>query len=456
MAKSRISYVCSHCGESHSKWQGQCLSCEEWNTIQEFKPVSSLSGATSPFSSRTGYSGDSHTSLQSLSDVDIKESPRIPSGISELDRVLGGGLVPGSAVLIGGQPGAGKSTLLLQTICYLAAETKVLYVSGEESLQQIAMRANRLGLPKDNINMLVDTDVENICHHARQLQPSILVIDSIQVMSLNFLPSAPGTVTQVRESAAAFVRYAKQTSVVLLMIGHVTKDGHIAGPKVLEHMIDTAMLLESCVDSRYRTLRSYKNRFGAINEFGVFAMMENGLKEVKNPSAIFLSRQDVEVSGSAILVTWEGTRSLLVEIQALVDNVQGNPKRLGVGIDQNRLTMILAVLHRHGGLMLSDQDVFVNVVGGIKALETGADLAVLLAVASSFRNKPLGKKLIIFGEVGLSGEIRPVPSGQERLQEAIKHGFTQAIIPKLNMPKVIDKSVSVYGVETLEEALALI
>jgi len=342
----------------------------------------------------------------------------------------------------------------LQTLCQLAQSESTLYVTGEESLQQVALRARRLSLPIDGLKLLSETSVETICSTVDELKPRILVIDSIQVMHLADVESAPGSVSQVRESAAVLTRFAKQTNTVILMVGHVTKDGSLAGPKVLEHMIDCSIMLEGTADSRFRTLRGIKNRFGAVNELGVFAMLETGLKEVKNPSAIFLSRAEELAAGSLVMVVWEGTRPLLVEIQALVDESQfGQPRRVTVGLDQNRLSMLLAVLHRHGGLHTGDQDVFVNVVGGVKVLETSADLALLLAVVSSFRDKALPHDLIAFGEIGLSGEIRPVPSGQERLQEAAKHGFKKAIVPKGNAPKGGVPGMEVIAVDKLSEAL---
>jgi DNA repair protein RadA/Sms len=390
----------------------------------------------------------------SLSDVDLKDMPRLTTGTQELDRVLGGGLVPGSAILIGGHPGAGKSTLLLQIMCYLAAQLPALYVTGEESLQQVAMRAHRLGLKADQLKMLSETSVEAVCQVAAELKPKVIVIDSIQVMHMAEIQSAPGSVAQVRESAADLTRYAKQTGTVLFLVGHVTKDGTLAGPKVLEHMIDCSLQLEGSSDSRFRTLRSHKNRFGAVNELGVFAMLENGLKEVKNPSSIFLNRGETPSPGSVVMVVWEGTRPLLVEIQALVDQSHmNNPRRVAVGMDHNRLAMLLAVLHRHGGLHTGDQDVFVNVVGGVKVLETSGDLALLLAVVSSFRDRALPQDLMVFGEVGLSGEIRPVPNGQERIREAAKHGFKRAIVPKGNVPKEPLKGMEIVGVSQLGEAI---
>ncbi len=389
-----------------------------------------------------------------MDQISLTEQPRIASGYQELDRVLGGGIVPGSAILIGGSPGAGKSTLLLQVMCHLAQTMPTLYVTGEESLQQVAMRANRLGLPTDKLKMLSETSVEAICEIANKEQPKIMVIDSIQVVHVSDIQSAPGSVSQVRESAAFLTRFAKQVGVAIFLVGHVTKDGALAGPKVLEHCIDCSIMLDGSTDSRFRTMRSHKNRFGAVNELGVFAMTGKGLKEVRNPSAIFLSRDDEESAGSVVLVLWEGTRPLLVEIQALVDYSQmPNPRRIAVGLEQNRMAILLAVLHRHGGIQMSDQDVFANVVGGVKVTETAADLALLIAMMSSFKNKPLPHNLVVFGEVGLAGEIRPVPSGQERLNEAAKHGFTRAIVPMANVPKVPPANMEVIGVKKLSQAI---
>jgi len=363
--------------------------------------------------------------------------------------------VPGSAIVIGGHPGAGKSTLLLQVLCQLAQNISAVYVTGEESLQQVALRAQRLGLATDKLKLLAETNVETIVAAAEEFRPKVLVVDSIQVVHTDELSSAPGSVSQVRECAAYLIRFAKQTGTVLFLVGHVTKDGSLAGPKVLEHMIDTSILLEGSADTRFRTLRGQKNRFGAVNELGVFAMTDQGMREVKNPSAIFLDRSSEPASGSVVMVVWEGTRPLLVEIQALVDDSQlGNPRRLAVGLEQNRLAMLLAVLHRHGGLQVGDQDVFANVVGGVKVLETSADLALLLAIVSSYRDRHLPRDMVIFGEVGLSGEIRPVPSGQERLSEAAKHGFRRAIVPRGNAPRKEIRGMQVLAVSRLSEALA--
>ena len=456
MAKTpKTAYVCSDCGAEYSKWMGQCKECYAWNTISEIRLVSAKESKKNDRFS--GYAGETSGKVQALSEISLQEVPRFSSGFNELDRVLGGGVVPGSAILIGGHPGAGKSTLLLQVMCGLSKEIPTLYVTGEESLQQVAMRANRLGLPTEHLKMLSETSVEHICNIADQEKPQIMVIDSIQVMHLSDIQSSPGSVSQVRECASFLTRYAKTRQVAIIMVGHVTKDGTLAGPKVLEHAIDASLLLEGESDSRYRTLRSQKNRFGAVNELGVFAMTEQGLREVKNPSAIFLSRSDELVSGSSVVVLWEGTRPLLVEIQALVDHsMLANPRRVAVGLDHNRLSLLLAVLHRHGGLQMSDQDVFVNVVGGVKVTETSADLALILALISSFRNRPLPQDLVIFGEVGLAGEIRPVPSGQERISEAAKHGFKRAIVPFGNMPKKSMKGMEVFGVKKLSDALDIL
>jgi len=453
--KTKVAFVCGDCGAEYSKWQGHCNACGAWNTISEFRvgPSAGSAARSSRDARFSGFAGAA-SEIQTLSDIDLSEQARISTGMTELDRVLGGGLVPGSAVLLGGHPGAGKSTLLLQTLCYMAETQSVLYVTGEESLQQVALRAQRLGLGAGGVKMLSETSVEQMIGVAEEEKPAILVVDSIQVMHVDDVESAPGSVSQVRESAASLTRFAKRTGTVLFLVGHVTKDGSLAGPKVLEHMIDASILLEGSSDSRFRTLRGIKNRFGAVNELGVFAMLEQGLKEVKNPSAIFLNRSGDDAPGSVVMVVWEGTRPLLVEIQALVDLAQaGYPRRVAVGLDQNRLAMLLAVLHRHGGLHVADQDVFVNVVGGVRVAETSADLALLAAIVSSFRDRALPQDLVILGEVGLSGEIRPVPSGQERIMEAAKHGFGHAIVPKANVPRKVPEGMQVIGVSRLSEAL---
>ena len=453
-SKTKSAFVCNDCGAEFKKWQGQCSECGAWNTLSEVRLGPTPANRAAKFEGYAG--GASGNPVQTLAEISLQDLPRFGSGTGEFDRVLGGGFVSGSVVLIGGHPGAGKSTLLLQTLCNLARTMPALYVTGEESLQQVAMRAQRLGLPTDKLQMLSETSVEAICATAQQLRPRVMVIDSIQVMHMEDISSAPGSVSQVRESAAYLTRFAKQTGTVLILVGHVTKDGSLAGPKVLEHMIDCSILLEGDNDSRYRTLRGNKNRFGAVNELGVFAMTEQGMREVSNPSAIFLQRAEEIASGSVVMVMWEGTRPLLIEIQALVDDSHiGNPRRVAVGMDQNRLSMLLAVLHRHGGIMVGDQDVFVNVVGGMRVMETSADLAVLLAIVSSFRDQALPEDLMVFGEVGLSGEIRPVPSGQERLREAAKHGFKKAIVPFANAPRTADKDmgIQVIAVKNLQQAL---
>jgi DNA repair protein RadA/Sms len=455
VAKTKTAFVCSDCGSEHAQWQGQCAACGAWNTLTRINlgPAKTPS-APQNFKQRAGYTGATSSAVQTLGSINLEALPRFSTGIVEFDRVLGGGLVPGSVVLIGGNPGAGKSTLLLQLMCRLSQEMEALYVTGEESLQQVGMRAKRLGLPTDKLKMLAETNITEITSAAEQLRPRLIVVDSIQVMHSADVPSAPGSVSQVRECAAYLIQYAKQTNTALFLVGHVTKDGNLAGPKVLEHMIDCFLMLDGD-DNRYRTLRGHKNRFGAVNELGIFAMTEAGLKEVKNPSAIFLARTEEISAGSLVTVLWEGTRPLLVEIQALVDSSQlGNPRRIAVGLDGNRMAMLLAVLHRHGGLFMADQDVFVNVVGGVKVSETSADLALLLAIVSSFKDRVLPRELVVFGEVGLAGEIRPVPSGQERLQEAAKHGFTRAIVPKANAPRQPIPGMQVVAVSKLSEALA--
>lgn len=399
-----------------------------------------------------GYAGTVQSSPQPLKDISLEKSQRLSTGFVELDRVLGGGLVAGSTILIGGDPGAGKSTLLLQVMTQLSA--RALYITGEESPQQVAMRAHRLGLGETGLDVLAETSLESILTHLQKTQPQVVVIDSIQVIYSDALSSAPGSVSQVRESAAELVRFAKQTGTAVFMVGHVTKDGNLAGPKVLEHMIDCSLMLDTTTDSRFRLLRSQKNRFGAVDELGVFAMTDAGMKEVGNPSAIFLSRAEQLAPGSVVTAAWEGTRPLLVEIQALVDASQlHNPRRVVVGMDHNRLAMLLAVLHRHAGIAAGDQDVFVNVVGGVRITETAADLPLVLSVLSSLRERPIPTDWISFGEIGLSGELRPVSNGQERLREAVKHGFKKAIVPWANRPKKVIPGMDVVAVKTLAEAV---
>ena len=445
--KAKVAFVCTDCGAEHAKWQGQCAACGQWNTLREFQ------ASPARARSRGGYAGGEQRTAK-LADISEQTQTRIPSGFGELDRVLGGGFVPGSVVMVGGDPGAGKSTLLLQVSTALAQSARVVYVSGEESLEQIAARARRLGLAGDKLTLASDTVVERIAELVAAEDAHLVVVDSIQVMQAQGSESLPGSVSQVRESAAELTRLAKQTGVAIVLVGHVTKEGNLAGPKVLEHMIDCLVMLDAPAGSRYRTLRSQKNRFGAVNELGVFAMTEDGMKEVSNPSAIFLERPREIAPGSVVTVTWEGTRPLLVEIQALVDNVQGGyPRRVAVGLDPQRLAMHLAVLHRHCGVSLADQDVFANVVGGVRIAETGADLALLAATLSSFRARALPRDLVVFGELGLTGEVRPVANGQERLREAAKHGFARAILPRANRPREPVPGTTAHPVASLREAL---
>ncbi len=448
MAKEKIIYSCTECGGQVSKWQGQCPHCTAWNTLVESVAELETSG-------KNRYSSLSTTSkMQTLAEVGAEEVSRTPTGIAEFDRVLGGGLVSGGVVLIGGDPGIGKSTLLLQALAHLASHKKVLYVSGEESAQQIALRAKRLSLDARGMYLLAEIQLEKIQSVIKQEKPDVVVIDSIQTMYSEHLTSAPGSVAQVRESAAQLTRMAKSSAVTMILVGHVTKDGSLAGPRVLEHIVDTVLYFEGDTHSSFRMIRAFKNRFGAVNELGVFAMTEKGLREVSNPSALFLSQHGAQVAGSCVMVTQEGTRPLLVEIQALLDEAHSpNPRRLSLGLEQNRLAMLLAVLHRHAGIACFDQDVFINAVGGVKITEPGADLPVLLAIVSSLRNKPLPEKLVVFGEVGLAGEIRPVQRGQERLKEAAKLGFTMAIIPKANAPKQKIAGMEIISVGRVDEAV---
>ena len=452
MARSaKTLYVCSECGGQSPKWAGQCGDCGAWNTLQE-AVAPSAGKADARYS---GYAGaDEAARIRPLSDVVAQRTERLSTGLDELDRVLGGGLVVGSVVLIGGDPGIGKSTLLVQALARLGDRHSTLYVSGEESAEQISLRAARLGLPTAQLRLLTETCVERILALVAKDRPQVLVLDSIQTFYTETLQSAPGSVAQVRESAARLVRFAKQTGTALFLVGHVTKEGALAGPRVLEHMVDTVLYFEGESGSPFRLVRAIKNRFGAVNELGVFAMTDKGLRQVANPSAIFLSRHHEQVSGSCILVTREGTRPLLVEVQALVDQSPlANPRRVALGLEQNRLSMLLAVLHRHGGIALFDQDVFLNVVGGVRITEPAADLPVLLAVLSSFRDRPLAGELATFGEVGLAGELRPVPNGQDRLREAAKHGFRRAVVPAANAPKQAVEGLEVIAVNRIGEAI---
>jgi DNA repair protein RadA/Sms len=446
MARPKTSYVCGSCGARMPQWQGQCPACQAWNTLEL---AVALAGTGMERRAATG-APTSKTVTQVTQETDV----RALTGIGELDRVLGGGLVAGSVVLLGGDPGIGKSTLLLQAADALSHERPVLYVSGEESVRQVALRARRLGLEATELRLAAETRVEAILDEAVAAHAQVLVIDSIQTMQTELSESSAGSAVQVRESAARLVRFAKGSGIAVLIIGHVTKEGLIAGPRILEHMVDTVLYFESDPGSRYRVIRAVKNRFGAANEIGVFAMAEQGLREVRNPSAIFLSRHPTPVAGSVVTVVREGSRPLLVEVQALVDQAQGmNPRRVAVGFESSRLALLLAVLHRHGGVSTAGSDVFVNVVGGVRISETSADLPAVLAVLSSLRDRPLAADTVCFGELGLTGEIRPVPFGEERLREAAKQGFRHALVPAGNVPRKPVEEIAVHGVSTLQEAL---
>jgi DNA repair protein RadA/Sms len=450
MAKAKTVYVCSECGGISPKWQGQCPHCTSWNSLSEtVQAPPAANGGNHRFQALAASSGE----VQVLAEVQAEEAPRDPSGSDELDRVLGGGLVRGAVILIGGDPGIGKSTLLLQTLASVGARRKVLYVTGEESAQQVALRASRLAVDAGRVRLLAEIRLEQVLAVLQSERPDVVVIDSIQTVYTDVLSSAPGSVGQVRECAAQLTRVAKQTGVTMILVGHVTKEGALAGPRVLEHIVDTVLYFEGDSHSSFRMIRAIKNRFGAVNELGVFAMTDRGLKGISNPSAIFLSSHRDEVPGSSVLVTMEGTRPLLVEIQALVDEAHGQPRRLSVGLEQNRLAMLLAVLHRHAGVACFDQDVFINAVGGVRIGEPAADLAVLLAIVSSLRNRPLPDKLVVFGEVGLAGEVRPVAHGQERLKEAAKLGFCRAIVPQANAPRQGIDGLELIPVERLEQAV---
>lgn len=451
MSKAKSQFTCQVCGSIHPKWAGQCGDCEAWNTLTEVAMVQSAQKGRFQ-----GYAGEQTPQVFSLPDVPTTDVARTATGIPELDRVLGGGLVNGSVILIGGDPGIGKSTLLLQALAHLPDPSQALYITGEESLEQVSMRAKRLGVGNIPLKLLAETNVETILAQAQTHQPKIMVIDSIQTIFTTTIASAPGSVSQVRESAALLVRFAKRTGTALYLAGHVTKEGLLAGPRVLEHMVDTVLYFEGEKESRFRIIRAIKNRFGAVNEMGIFAMTDKGLREVSNPSAIFLSRETPSSPGSIIMVSWEGTRPLLLEIQALVDDSHGMPRRIAVGYDPQRMALLLAVLNRHGGLNMSQMDVFLNVVGGVKITETGGDLAIMMAVISSFKHVVLDRGTVLFGEIGLGGELRPVPGGQERILEASKHGFTRAIVPKGNAPRAAIQGMEVHAVSTVGEALALL
>ena len=457
MAKDKTIFTCNDCGGTSPKWLGKCPACGAWNTLVE--SVAQNEAAVKNRFSGGGGGGafqalNATSEVAVLGDIQATDFARMPTGHEELDRALGGGLVEGGVVLIGGDPGIGKSTLLLQVLCHLGKDSQAIYVSGEESPQQIAMRAKRLGLDASQLDLLAEINLEKILATLQTHKPNIAVIDSIQTVYSEALQSAPGSVAQVRECSAQLTRLAKQLGITVILVGHVTKEGTLAGPRVLEHIVDTVLYFEGDQNSAFRLIRAFKNRFGAVNELGVFAMTEHGLREVANPSALFLSHHEGQVAGSCITVTMEGTRPLLIEIQALVDESHApSPKRLATGLEQNRLAMLLAVLNRHAGIPCFDQDVFINAVGGVKIAEPAVDLAVILSIVSSLKNKPLQDKLIVFGEVGLAGEVRPVQGGQMRLKEAAKLGFTKAIIPKANAPKGKIEGMQVFAVERLEQAL---
>ena len=443
MAKAKTAFVCSDCGASALQWFGACPSCGAAGTLTE------------TVTDRGGRRAAPEAVPVALSAIETQEVERLPTGLAELDRVLGGGLVAGQVVLIGGDPGIGKSTLLLQALAALAGSQKALYVSGEESADQVAMRARRLALTASGVDLLAEIQLEKILATLEARKPRVAVVDSIQTLWSEMLQSAPGSVAQVRECAAQLTRHAKRSGTALFIIGHVTKEGAIAGPRVLEHIVDTVLYFEGDPHSAFRLVRAVKNRFGAVNELGVFAMTDKGLRAVTNPSAFFLSRHGADVAGSCVLATLEGTRPLLVEIQALVDTAHApNPRRLTVGLEQNRLAMLLAVLHRHAGVATMDQDVFVNAVGGVRIGEPAADLAISLAVVSSLTNRPIPAKLVVFGEIGLAGEVRPAPRGQDRLKEAAKLGFERAIVPRANAPKAKIAGLEVLAVERVDEAVA--
>ena len=455
MAKDKTIYTCTDCGGSSPKWLGKCPHCNSWNTLIEGVAESSAppkNRYSSQFQSLAKAS-----EVTALADIEATAMQYTPTGHEELDRVLGGGIVEGGVVLIGGDPGIGKSTLLLQALDSLQrAGQKTLYVTGEESGAQIALRARRLGLDGSRVSVLAEIQLDKILATLEATQPAIAVIDSIQTVYSDQLTSAPGSVAQVRECAAHLTRAAKSSGVCIVLVGHVTKEGALAGPRVLEHMVDTVLYFEGDTHSSFRLVRAIKNRFGAVNEIGVFAMTEKGLKGVSNPSAIFLSQHSEPVPGSCVMVTLEGTRPMLVEIQALVDSGGPSPRRLSVGLDKDRLAMLLAVLHRHAGVACMDQDVFVNAVGGVRISEPAADLAVMLAITSSLRGRPLPKGFLAFGEVGLAGEVRPAPRGQERLKEAAKLGFSVAIVPKANAPKKAIEGLTIHAVERIEQALEVV
>lgn len=447
MSKQKKQYICDQCQTIVSQWAGQCAKCLAWNTLSSHQTVSQDKRSTN----FTGYAGKT-APVQDLSDISIKETIKCSSESQEFDRVLGGGLVKGAVILIGGDPGIGKSTLLLQTLAKLSLKQKVLYITGEESLQQVALRAHRLQLPHEKLRVFSETHVESILETMKTEKPSVVVIDSIQTMYSDALNQAPGNVSQLKETAQLLVKFAKANNTTIFLVGHVTKEGALAGPRVLEHMVDTVLYFEGQNDNRFRLLRAFKNRFGTVNEIALFAMTELGLKDIKNPSALFLTKNTKPLPGSSILVTREGTRPLLIEIQALVDDAHGNPKRVCLGIDSTRLMMLLAVMHRHGGIYTFDKDIFINLVGGVKITETASDVALVIAIFSSLNDIVIPQDLLSFGEIGLAGEIRPVPHGVERLAAAVQHGFTHAIVPKANQTKEI-MGIKTYPISHISELI---
>ncbi len=454
MAKAKTVYSCSECGAQFPKWTGQCQDCGDWNTLQEeLTPSRPVASAANPKAARfEGFAPKAD--VQKLQQVSVKGTPRFGTGLNELDRVLGGGLVPGSVILLGGDPGIGKSTLILQSLALLSEQKSTLYVTGEESAEQVALRAQRLGVQDADLALLADNQLESILDIAIEHKPEVLVMDSIQTLYTDTLQSAPGSVAQVRETASRLVRFGKQTKTIVILVGHVTKEGALAGPRVLEHMVDTVLYFEGEQNSTFRLIRAIKNRFGAVNEIGVFAMTDTGLKEVANPSAMFIKRTQEDATGSVVLVSQEGTRPLLVEVQSLVDQSSlANPRRVTVGLDNQRLAMLLAVVNRHAGFSLYDQDVFVNVIGGVKVHEPAADLAIVLSVLSSFKNRKLDSGLAVFGEVGLTGEIRPVQRGLDRIREVEKLGFTRLIMPKGNQSGIKSSKLEIIAVTTLDQAV---
>lgn len=452
MLKTKKSYQCSNCKDTYQQWLGQCKNCQQWDTITEIMVITDKNKNNS-----IAQKNDLTAVVQNYNNITYEKKLRFSSGNIELDRVLGGGIIQGMVILIGGDPGIGKSTLLLQTADYLSKDHETLYISGEESLQQIGLRGKRIDVKGHNLNLLAEINTDSIIHQTKLINAKILVIDSIQTLCVSHSSSAPGSVSQIKESTQQLVAYAKKHNIVLFIIGHVTKDGAIAGPKILEHMVDTVLYFEGQSQNKYRAIRAVKNRFGSVNELGIFIMSEKGIKSVENPSAIFISNNIQPSSGRVITSIWEGSRPILIEVQALVDKSHfPNPRRVYLGIEGQRLTMALAILNRHGNIKTYDQDIYINIVGGVKINETAADLAILIAVISSLKNIVIDNHTIILGEIGLSGELRPVPFIQARLNEAQKHGFKKAILPTLNLPKQQFPGLEIVACNKLEEVLKIL